>query len=147
MNRIHIHRLGTTRRAFLGNAASAGAVLGAGLLSPKSAQALGGAAPVIIEGHRPNPIPGGGAPFTPFGIFVHHNGLNPTKPLGEINDLSAITDFDGFVGQTHILGGGIGTDTTSNLSQDLAYQANMGFVQGKYIGADGHHHEGTFAFV
>jgi hypothetical protein len=146
MNRIHIHRLGTTRRAFLGNVASAGAVLGAGLLSPKSAQAVG-AVPVIIGGHRPNPIPGGGAPFKPFGIFVHHNGLNPMKALGDINDLSAITDFDGFVGQTHILGGGTATDTTSNLSQDLAFQANMGFVQGKYIAADGRQSKGTFTFV
>lgn len=103
--------------------------------------------PVTIEGHRPNPIPGGGAPFKPFGIFVHHNGLNPLKPLSAINDLAGITDFDGFVGQTHILGGGIGTDTTSNLTQDLAYQANMGFVQGKYIGIDGGQRVGTFVFV
>lgn len=147
MNRIHIRRPGASRRAFLGNLASAGAVLGAGLLSPKSALAGDGAVPVTIESHRPNPIPGGGAPFKPFGIFVHHNGLNPLKPLGEINDLAGITDFEGFVGQTHILGGGTGTDTTSNLSEDLAYQANMGFVQGKYIGTDGRQHKGTFVFV
>ena len=147
MNKTYTRRSGSSRRAFLGSVASAGAALGAGLLSPESAQAVDGAVPVIIEGHRPNPIPGGIAPFKPFGIFVHHNGLNPAKALGAINDLSAITDLDGFVGQTHILGGGIGTDTTSNLSQDLSFQANMGFVQGKYIGADGHQYEGTFVFV
>ncbi|HEX5413856.1 MAG TPA: hypothetical protein VFZ27_18580 [Terriglobia bacterium] len=147
MNKTYTRRLGSSRRAFLGSVASAGAVLGAGFLSPVSAQAGDGAVPIINEGHQPNPIPGGVAPFKPFAIFIHHNPLKPGTALADINDPSQITDFDGFVGLTHIRGGGTGTDTTSNLSQDLAYQADMGLAQGKYIGADGHQHEGTFAFV
>jgi hypothetical protein len=147
MNTAHTHRSGASRRAFLEKVASAGTALGAGLLSPESAHADSGALPVIIEGHRPNPIPGGLAPFAPFGIFIHHNPLNPAIALADINDPSQITDFDGFVGLTHIRGGGTGTNTATGATQALAFQADMGFSQGKYVGVDGHHHQGTFAFV
>jgi hypothetical protein len=96
---------------------------------------------------QPNPIPGGLAPFAPFAVFIHHNPLNPAVPLANINDPSQITDFKGFVGLTHIRGGGTGTDTTSGTSMPLAYQADMGFSQGEFIGSDGKRHGGTFAFV
>lgn len=96
---------------------------------------------------QPNPIPGGGAPFAPFAIFVHHNPLNPAVPLANINDPSQITDFKGLVGLTHIRGGGTGTDRTSGTSMPLAFRADMGFSQGQFIGSDGNHHEGMFAFV
>jgi hypothetical protein len=94
-----------------------------------------------------NPIPGGVIPFKPFGVVVHHNPLNPLIPLANINDPSQITDFDGVVGLTHIRGGGTGTDTSTGAMTPLAYQADMGFAQGKFIGADGHMHQGTLAFV
>jgi hypothetical protein len=127
--------------------ASAGTLLGSGFLSPKSAHAANGALPVIVEGHRPNPIPGGVAPFAPFGIFIHHNPLNPAMALADIHDPSQITDFNGFVGLTHIRGGGTGTNTSTGATTPLAFQADMGFSQGKYMGADGHQYQGTFAFV
>lgn len=95
----------------------------------------------------PNPIPGGVAPVKPFGIFVHHNPLNPATPLANLNDPSQITDFDGFVGLTHIRGGGTGTDTETGATTRLAFQADMGFSQGKFIGTDGREHRGTLAFV
>jgi hypothetical protein len=94
-----------------------------------------------------NPIPGGVIPFKPFGVVVHHNPLNPATPLANINDPSQITDFDGVVGLTHIRGGGTGTDTTTGATTPLAFQADMGFGQGKFIGVDGHPLRGTFAFV
>lgn len=94
-----------------------------------------------------NPIPGGVAPFKPFAIFIHHNPLNPLVPLANINDPSQITDFDGFVGLTHIRGGGTGTNTDNGETTPLAYQADMGFSQGKFIGSDGRLHKGSFAFV
>lgn len=149
MNRTHNHRSGASRRAFLGSVAgaSAGTVLGAGLFSPRSAHAVSGQFPAIIEGQRPNPIPGGLAPFTPYGIFIHHNPLNPANPLSVINDPNQITDFNGFVGLTHIRGAGTGTDTTTGATTPLAYQADMGFSQGEYIGQDGKQHQGTFVFV
>jgi hypothetical protein len=95
----------------------------------------------------PNAIPGGVVGLKPFGIFIHHNPLNPTTPLAHINDPSQITDFDGFVGLTHIRGGGMGTDTKTGAKTPLAFQADMGFSQGKFIGTDGQQHRGTFAFV
>ena len=135
-----------SRRKLIGGAA--GAVLGAGLLRPTSTEAHddddesehGACA-------GPNPIPGGITALKPFGIFVHHNPLNPATLLANINDPSQITDFDGFVGLTHIRGGGMGTDTATGASTRLAFQADMGFSQGRFIGSDGRHHKGTFAFV
>lgn len=99
--------------------------------------------------HRPllKPIPGGVVPFKPFGVPVHHNPLNPAVSLAAISDPSQITDFDGLVGLTHIRGGGTGTDTSTGTTTPLAYQADMGFGQGKFIGIDGRLHTGTFAFV
>jgi hypothetical protein len=131
-----------SRRAFLGKAAGAGTVLGAGLVAPKSAQADDGE-----DGGRPNPIPGGLAPFAPFGVFIHHNPLNAAIPLANISDPSQITDFNGLVGLTHIRGGGTGINTNTGATMPLAFQADMGFSQGDCIGTGGRAHEGTFAFV
>jgi hypothetical protein len=135
----------TTRRVFLGAMAGAGTALGAGLLSPKLAHADPG------NGHAQctlaKPIPGGVAPFAPFAIFIHHNPLNPAVALASINDPSQITDFDGFVGLTHIRGTGTGTNPATGATQALNFQADMGFSQGRFIGIDGGQHEGTFAFV
>lgn len=127
---------------------TAGAVLGAGLFHPKWAFADDD--DNDSESKKcvgPNPIPGGVTALAPYGIFVHHNPLNPTNPLASIHDPSQITDFDGFVGLTHIRGGGTGTDTTTGSTMPLAYQADMGFSQGKFIGTDGHVHRGTQVFV
>jgi hypothetical protein len=136
---------GLSRRTLLGSAA--GTLLGAGLLHPKWAFAGDNddhGKPMECVG--PNPIPGGVKALAPYGIFVHHNPLNPANPLASIHDPSQITDFDGFVGLTHIRGGGTGTDSTG-ATMPLAYQADMGFSKGKFIGTDGRVHEGTQVFV
>ena len=147
MNRIDIPRSGSSRRAFLGAFTCAGTALGVGLLGSKSALARSDDDASHRAGGLITPIPGGLAPFAPFGIFIHHNPLKPGTSLGNINDPSQINDFDGFVGLTHIRGGGIGTDTATGNTTPLAYQADMGFSQGKFMGADGERHKGTFAFV
>ena len=101
-----------------------------------------------MTGHQPNApysIPFLG--FAPFGVFIHHNPLNPAIPLASINDPSQVTDFHWFVGLTHIRGGGTGTNTNAGDKMSLAYQADMGFSPGSFIGTDGGAHEGTFAFV
>lgn len=145
MNGIHFHRSKASRRAFLG---TAGTALGAGLLSPSFVYAHDNDEDRgRNEGAQPNPIRGGVAPFTPFGVFIHHNPLNPLLGIESIKDPSQITDFDGFVGLTHIRGGGTGTNTLTGESMPMAYQADMGFNKGKFIGTDGRSHEGTFAFV
>lgn len=102
---------GPSRRAFLGTIASACPVVGARLLCPPSTHADEASERRTAEQAQLNPIPGGGAPLAPFGVFVHHNPLNPALPVADINDPSQITDFDGFVGLTNIHGGGTGTNT------------------------------------
>ena len=126
-----------------------GTVLGAGLLRPNWLHA-----DEDDDDHEesgacvgPNPIPGGVKGLAPFGIFIHHNPLNAATPLANLSDPSQITDFDGFVGLTHIRGVGMGTNTNTGTSTSLAYQADMGFSQGKFVGTDGRVHRGTFAFV
>ena len=127
---------------------AAGAALATGFLRPNLGYAdHDGDNRERCLGPRLKPIPGGGAPFKPFGVIVHHNPLNPTVALPDISDPSQITDFDGFVGLTHIQGGGTGMDTSTGVTTPLAYRADMGFGRGKYIGIDGHLHRGTFAFV
>jgi hypothetical protein len=135
-----------SRRSLIRGAA--GTALGAGLLRPKLVYAGdddGDAEHAGCVG--PNPIPGGVPGLKPFGIFIHHNPLNPTKAIADISDPSQITDFDGLVGLTHIRGGGTGTDTATGATTRLAFQADMGFSQGTFIGSDGRRHKGTFAFV
>lgn len=142
----NFHEKWLSRRGLLRGAA--GTALGGALLRPK----LGYGKDDDDEGERgasigPNPIPGGVAPVGPFGTFIHHNPLkvaNRTAVAG-ISDPSQITDFDGFVGLTHIRGGGTGTDATG--TRRLTFQADMGFNQGKFVGTDGHVHRRTFAFV
>jgi hypothetical protein len=127
---------------------AAGAVVGVGLFRPKPAFADNNHDRTEHAGCAlVNPIPGGVVPFKPFGVVVHHNPLNPATALANISDPSQITDFDGFVGLTHIRGLGTGTNTGTGAMTTLAFQADMGFSQGKFIGADGQRHEGTFAFV
>lgn len=134
-----------SRRSLIRGAASA--ALGAGLLHPKLTYANGDDGSEDGACLTPKAIPGGVSPLKPFGIVIHHNPLNPAAPLANINDPSQITDFDGFVGLTHIRGGGTGTDTMTGASSPLAFQADMGFNKGKFIGIDGREHKATFAFV
>ena len=124
---------------------AAGTALGTGLLGGlKSAHAR---EHEEAENFGPKPIPGGFGPFSPFGVFIHHKPPTPGMPLHDINEPSQITDFNGFVGLTRIRGGGIGTNTITGATMNLAFQADMGFNQGEFIGTDGQRHKGTFGFV
>ena len=125
---------GVGRRRFLQHAAgAAGLALASGLWTPELAKSQTTA--------EPKPIPGGAMPL---GIQVHHFPLPSNgPPLSQINDPSEITDFNGFIGDTQIRGGGTGT----GFAQTLAFRADMGFMQGEYVGEDGEHHHGTFVFI
>ena len=123
-----------------------GLLLGSAI--PKTALALGDDddnEPSACVG--PNPIPGGTRALAPFGIFVHHNPLNPSVALANIHDPSQISDFDGFVGLTNIHGEGTGTNTNNGETMTLAFRADMGFSQGRFVGTDGRVHRGTQVFV
>ena len=138
---------GSSRRFFLGTAATAGTAVGASLLFPNAAYPKDTRDCERAEGLAPDPIPGGVAPFNPFAILIHHFPLNPLVPIADINDPSQITNFNGLVGLTHIRGGGTGTDTTTGVSTAMAFQADMGFSSGIFIDSDGRRHESTFVFV
>lgn len=138
---LHAADSATLRRSFL--RCMAGLGLASGYFAPEKAQ---GSPRPGDEGNdnaataMPNPIPGGASPL---GIMVHHFPLPPTgTPLSGLNDPSEITDFNGFIGDTRIRGGGSGTGFAQ-----LAFQTDMGFMQGEYIGQDGRHHHGTFCFI
>ena len=129
-----------SRRLFLGTSAAAGTMLGSD--PPESGEWR-----ERTRESGPRPIPGGSGPFAPFGIFIHHFTPTVGLPLAVINEPSQITDFRGFVGNMRIRGGGIGTDTTTGATMNLAFQADIGFNQGRFIGMDGRERAGTFGFV
>ena len=126
---------GIGRRGFLRSTAGmAGLAFTSSLVTPLR----GDDGPVTAE---PKPIPGGA---TPLGILVHHFPLPSVPvPLAQISDPSEITDFNGVIGDTQIRGGGTGT----GFAGTLAFRADMGFMQGEYVGEDGDHHHGAFVFI
>ena len=130
-----------TRRAFLGSAALAGgAAASAGALLPQLAKAdFDGVATVF-----PRPI---GIGVAPFGIPIHHFPPVPVFGPASINEPSQITDFNGMVGICRVTGAGTGTDLASSTTSRLTFQVDNGFMDGLYVGEDGHTHHGTFAFV
>ena len=123
-----------SRRNFLTNAAGAA---GLAFWIPGLAQA----AEDKRKSAEPKPIPGG---VSPLGIFIHHFPAQPTAtPFESLTEPSQITDFKGFVGLNRIRGAGRG----SGFADTLAFQADMGFMKGQFIAADGDLHEGVFGFI
>lgn len=132
----HIWQHAFSRRQLMKTAAgTAGLGMISGFGVPKLARAQAGSG-------EPQPITGG---VIAFGTAIHHYplALSVGKPLSQINDPSEITDFNGFVGGVHILGEGTGT----GFANPLAFQTDMGFMQGEFIGEDGEHHNRTFVFI
>ena len=142
-HRGHSHNwdVAITRRKFLGSAALAGgAAVTSGIWMPQLASAEDGNVATVL----PRPIPGG---VTPLGVFIHHFPPVPLIGPGPINEPSEITDFKGQVGVCRVTGSGTGTDLTTGARTRLSYQVDNGFMSGHYVGEDGRHHHGTFAFV
>lgn len=125
-----------TRRGFLSTATAAAglAVASDFAVPPRAIAADKTAAPI--------PIPGGGALA---GVAIHHNPLpaDPSTPLTQINDPSEIGDFNGMIIDTQIRGLGTGT----GLAAPVSFRADMGAMQGVYVGEDGKHHNGSFVFI
>jgi hypothetical protein len=130
-----------SRRTFLGSAALAGgAAVTAGVWLPQLAASADSEVATVF----PRPIPGG---VSPLGIFIHHFPPVPVLGPGPINEPSQITDFNGLVGITRVTGAGTGTDLATGAQTRFSYQVDNGFMSGLYVGEDGRHHHGTFAFV
>jgi|SRR5579862_6003101 len=121
-----------SRRNFLG---AMGGAVAAGLALPNRMLA--------DSSTLPNPIPGGLDLLSLVGAGpgpIFHVYLPGTAP-----ELSTITDFNGMLGQAEVLGPWSGgNDVVAANSQ---YDADMRFMTGEYIGRDGKHHQGTFAFA
>jgi hypothetical protein len=125
----------------LGAAAATAGALATGLRIP----------PVFADNDKlatvfPRPIPGGvtvkfPTPAPEVDVFIHH--FPPTVPNDglPISEPSQITDFNGVVGVTRVIGRGTGTTGA------LSYQVDNGFMSGLYRGEDGLMHHGTFAFI
>jgi hypothetical protein len=127
----HFWERAMSRRQFVATSAAAtGAALTSGLWLPVLAEA----AP--FNEADPMPIPTGTQlPFAPgpFRFFFPGPG----------NEVSTIGDFTGFVGGADV-GQTTGTDGTGT---SLFWKADVRFMQGKYVGAEGDTRKGTFAFV
>jgi hypothetical protein len=124
----------SSRRRFLAEVATASGLV---FWLPQAAHAGQGRG----KSADPTPIPGG---VSPLGIFIHHFPAQPTAtPLEALNEPSQITDFKGFVGLNRIRGAGFG----SGFANPLAFQADMGFMKGTFVAADGNLHQGVFGFI
>ena len=127
----HAHHPLVSRRRFIGGAATAiGTVLGASVLRPGAALAMGADA-------RPKPIPGGTAVG---GITFHF------FPFGQGLEPASITDFNGFVGVADVQGTGTATNPDGS-TETLLYDTDVRFMKGVYVGKDGAVHKGTFGFI
>jgi hypothetical protein len=131
-----------SRRQLLGRGAGlAGFAVGSALGLP----ALARAAPSPGE---PRPIPGG-TTIDGLGLF-HFYFPTANNPVGSTTtidsgrgDPATITDFNGFIGVGE-WGGGTGKDQHGT---KLYWAADLRFMDGEYIGLDGRHRQGAFAFV
>lgn len=125
-----------TRRGFLSTATGAAAV------AVVSDFALAPLAMAADNGADPKPIPGG---VVLANVPIHHNPLPAVSstPLTQINDPSEIGDFNGMILDTQIRGLGTG----NGLRMPVSFRADMGAMQGEYVGEDGRRHHGSFVFI
>lgn len=116
----HFWQRAFSRRAVIQTAAGAAVLLGADIGLPAMAEAHS----TVVA---PKPIPETLLGNTPF----HIQFPSSVEP-------SAITDFDGLLGATEIQG---------EVTGGQVFDADMRFMQGKYIGVDGKVHQHTFGFI
>ena len=117
----HFWERALSRRQIIRTAAVGSAVvLGSGLFTPALASAK---RPFVA----PKPIPETVFPDAPFHVLLPGS-----------DELSTITDLNGFVGLAAIQG--TGTD-------GLLFDVDMRFMKGVYVGVDGRVHQGAFGFV
>jgi hypothetical protein len=120
-----------SRRAFMqGATGAAGLMVAAAYWTPSQAAKQSSGEPL--------PIPN--VKQTPFGPI---HAADPD----EGQDLSLITDFQGVAGAAELTLTGVGTDTTAVQTARYDFNVDVRFMQGEFMGADGKHHQGTFAFI
>lgn len=123
----HFWARAMSRRRFLGtSAAAAGAAATASIWFPALAEA---------SGSNPVPIP-------PNPAF-----LNYRVSGGPGQELSSIWNFRGVTAMATVQGTGTSTNTKSGETMRHSFDSDNRFMQGEYVGDNGHLYEGTFAFV
>jgi len=135
-----------SRRSFFSSAGVATGGLVAASIFPNLAHANEGDsedAGSICQ--APNPIPHLSA--TPFGVSIHTFGPGPVDSPLPGRDPSMIYDFRGFIGEADINLTGSGTDLNTHATAPYSFHADMRFMKGVFVGTDGQHHKGTFAFI
>jgi hypothetical protein len=141
LGHAHFWDRALSRRQVLARAAGvAGTAIAAPFVLPGIAT---GAPPGLGEAR---PIPGGTQ--IPLGFF--HFYFPAENPVGSPDtiesgrgDPSMITDFNGFIGVGE-WGPGTGKDQASTT---VYWAADVRFMDGEYIGLDGRHRQGAFAFI
>ena len=135
-------RTASRRRVIQAAAGAAGLAVGGTLWWPSQVRAA------QMNGAMPRPIPGG--LDLGDGRVIHIYNPKPGQ------EPSTITDFRGFVGVSHARGEGTvtkggeagGLSAPTATGDRLVYNANMRFMQGRYVGDDGEeHNNGTAAFI
>ena len=128
----HAHfweRAALSRRSFL---KAAGTTLAVGLALPSTVRAT--------SQTLPNPIPGG--------LDLLGNGqIFHVYLPGSAPELSTITDFNGVLGAADVQGTWTGGGVIPPPNTPLLFDADIRFMSGEYIGRDGRHRQGAFAFV
>lgn len=143
----HFWQRALSRRQFVRTAAGTTAmVVGSGLWVPSLVAADDD------DDHKPGhgtpdpkPIPGGTDLFALLG-----QGPGPIfhfffPAFGQ--EVSTVGDFDGFVAAAEIQGTGMATDTVSGKKTTLTFDADMRFMDGKYVAEDGRARRQTFGFI
>ncbi len=135
----HFLQRALSRRHFVKTAASAtGIALGSGVFIP--VLALADQEDSDFTAFEPRPIPGGIQPLGPgtpiFHVFLPGPGSEP----------STITDFKGAFGVTLASGMGTRTDPQKGSTRD-AFEVDIRFMQGLFVGLDGHRHRSAFALI
>lgn len=134
----HIHGAGVSRRQFLHGAASltaCAATLGAPVPRAEGAAAAPGIGLVT-------PIP---TTLPAFGVEIH---VQAPPFTGADTDPSSVYNFRGTAGIAFISGTVERTDRKTGESRVLPYSFNdMRFMQGRFMGRDGHVRDATFAFT
>jgi hypothetical protein len=146
----HFWERALSRRQFVRTAAGTTAVvLGAGLWTPSLAAAANPGNDDDDHDHhgvvQPTPIPGGTDLLALLGL--------PPGPIYHFffpafgQEVSTINNLNGSVAAAEIQGTGTAIDTKTGAKTPLTFDADMRFMDGVYVGEDGHTHRGTFGFI
>jgi hypothetical protein len=108
--------------------------------------AVAGVAGVLAAGRIPRPnlvLAADDDPKEIPGTFMGIPGAPHVANPSPGNEPSTVFDFDGVIAITRIFGTGTAQGGSPST---MSFDCDMRFMSGRYVGADGVTHEGTFGF-